>query len=184
MQYSIPRLKILGAALLISIMSTGAAHANLITLNYNFTASGFLPPGAPPSAAPFDPVTGSFSLTFDNSADITNSSAIIANISMPVTGGIVFSYVQSSDLLILGGSLSGANSYTDGTNDFVWGIDGASTILSPRKFSYTTSNFGFWDSTNIVLTPAGAAVPETGSSVMLLGLALAGMAAARRARFA
>lgn len=177
MKYSIPRIKILGATLLISLLGVGAADATLITLNYNFTASGFLPGGAP-----FDPVTGSFSLTFDNSAGIEDSSAITASISLPITGSILFSYNSDFDTLYMGANGTSLG-IASGTNDFSFVIQQVSTTPVPQTFFYTNeSNMSLaWAATSIVLTPAGgSAVPETSSSLGLLALAVTALGLVRR----
>ena len=47
-------------ALLVFGMSVASAHAAPITLTFDFKATGFA------AGAPVEPVTGSFSITFDN----------------------------------------------------------------------------------------------------------------------
>jgi hypothetical protein len=176
MKYTIPSLKILGAALLISLLGAGAAHATLITLNYNFTGSGF------PAGAPFDPVTGSFSLTFDNSADITNSSAITASISIPVTGSILFSYNATFDFVELGAN-GVTNGVTNGTNDFGFRLHNVSTTptFESHPFDYTQQGVnGIFVAQNFALRPPGAGVPDTSSSLGLLALGVTALGLVRR----
>ena len=68
-------------------LSATAAQASPITLDYNFTASGFAFADTP------DPITGSFSITFDNSIDITDQQgSLFVTLSEPFPSFEVFTY--------------------------------------------------------------------------------------------
>ncbi len=85
----------LGAALVLG--GAGLAEAALITRTYNVTASGFV------AGAPVDPVTGSFTVTFDNASDIladTTSGITVNSLNIAVASGVGFNHSVSSDLLI------------------------------------------------------------------------------------
>ena len=67
-------------------LGTASANAAVITLNDTFSASGF---GA---GAPFDPVTGEFSITFDNLGSFKSTAATISS-NVSLTGAsAVFNY--------------------------------------------------------------------------------------------
>ncbi|HEX3486731.1 MAG TPA: PEP-CTERM sorting domain-containing protein [Micropepsaceae bacterium] len=145
--------------------SSVAANATVITLNDTFIASGF---GA---GAPFDPVTGSFSLTFDNSADITDGTAITASISIPVSGGIEFNYVKISDVLQIGGLLGGVSTISGISDDFFFNIRNVSTLPKFDGMAYSSSKsttVAFATATGSV---AATSVPEP-STLMLFGAGL------------
>src|SRR3954471_21157597 len=92
------------AAPLLAIGLAGApANAAIINVNSDFVASGFGP------GAPVDPVTGAFSVTFDNSSSILNSvSDLTASIDISVDA-IGFNYDAQSDMLIVGGLFGGVD---------------------------------------------------------------------------
>ena len=147
-------------------ISAATAKANTITLNYDFSASGF------PSGAPVDPVTGSFSVTFDDTLIYTDeTSGIVVNLNIPVGSPPAFNYAPAVDVLYIFGSL-------DTPDNFLMVIGGASTA-SPNLslFRYTSSSFPdqkFFPE-ELELTPS---VPEP-ATLSLLGLGLASMGARR-----
>jgi len=156
-------------------MSAASARANTITLNYDFSASGF------PAGAPVDPVTGSFSVTFDNATDLIDvtSGITLTGLNIALDSAPSFTYLQSIDALSIGGLENGASDAVSLTNDFVLVLQNVSTAPSLAVLGYTqvsagpTAGFiGFG-----TLTPT-APVPEP-ASLTLLGLGLAGMGARR-----
>jgi len=164
------------AALVLGISST-AAQASLITLSYDFTASGFLPAGAP-----VDPVTGSFFVMFDNSADIINDTNItITNLNIALGSPASFTYLSGGDSLFVGGLDAGALDFVPETDDFVLGIGNASTsAIFGAALDYSQAGIEgekkSFQSTDIALTPSAVAEPAT---LSLFGLGLAGMGVRR-----
>ena len=87
-------------------ISSVTAKANTITLNYDFSASGF------GIGAPVDPVTGSFSVTFDADANFIGdetSGIVVSNLNIPLDSAPSFTYVNAANVLYIGGS-AGAHS--------------------------------------------------------------------------
>ena len=151
-------------------ISSATANANTITLNYDFSASGF------GIGAPVDPVTGSFSVTFDDTVidTVETSGIVVSNLNIALDSAPSFSYHQPGDVLYIGGSANGIFGFPAGTNDFAMAIGGASTP-SPNLFvfAYSTSlpesTFGPVVE-SLVLTPT---VPEP-ATITLFGLGLTG----------
>jgi PEP-CTERM motif len=151
----------------------GSAHAALITINDSFIASGL-------SGGSTDPITGSFDISFDNSVSITGGTPISASINIPVDGSIEFDYIKSGDLLVIGGSDNGAGTVSHNTNDFSLVIANVSTSPAFADFAEAeASASGLFVAATGSLTPAPASAPEP-ASLALLGVAIGGLAAARR----
>lgn len=105
------RLTALAVAAVLGIWVAGTAQAAIISGTYSFTAIGFENnPGFGGSGG----LAGSFTFSFDNSADIDDSDALTVDsltldgVATALFGPIVFSYDASSDRLNIGGQQSGA----------------------------------------------------------------------------
>src|SRR4051812_291307 len=101
----------LGFAILMAAMSP--VRAATISHTYTFSAS---------AGGPFDPFVGSFSLTFDNSADIsdisTGTTAGITLLTQPagftLGSPLAFFYTKASDSIGIGGLNAGVFSLVPG----------------------------------------------------------------------
>ncbi len=168
--------KSIGVGLLALGLSGGVAQAATVTVNDNFTMSGF------GIGAPVDPVTGSFSVTFDNTADIIDGTGITATINTAVDGVFEFTYYASLDQLLVGGSANGASGVGSGTNDFLLTINTASTDPSALLFDYIAGGSAAFTATSLT-NSFSTDVPEP-ASVLLFAMGCVGLAAARSRRAA
>jgi hypothetical protein len=147
-------------------ISAGSAQAAPITLKYDFVAAGFFPGGAP-----VDPVTGSFSVTFDDTStlvDVTTGISI-TNLNISLDSSPAFTYFSDIDRLVIGGLQDGALIGGGGSNDFHLGVDDVSTNPAFLEFWYVQTGKITFTALSGILTPS--AVPEPATfSLFALGL--------------
>jgi hypothetical protein len=149
-------------------------EAATITLNYDFVANGFFPEGAP-----VDPVTGSFSVTFDNTNTAFNVTRDISitNLNIALDGSPAFTYFSDFDFLVIGGLPNGALIVGVGFNDFHLGVRDVSTNPVFFEFSYShTGAITNFTALSGRLTPSTVPEPVT---LSLLSLGLVSFAASR-----
>ncbi len=120
------------------------AAAMPITLTIDFSASGFQ------AGAPYDPVTGNVTLTFDTAVSVSDQTTGITlnSLSIPLNvATIAYDYVALApgnfiDRLVIGGSQYGAAGLFPGVPDFALEIDGiAGGTPSFTGVSYTATGF-------------------------------------------
>ena len=173
------------------ILALSPASAATVSDLVTFSATNFQTINVP---APVDPVTGSFSITFDPTLNYTNSTTGISLNSLNIALGstLSFTYDHSTDFLQVGGLADGAASiqYSPSTDDFwlqIYGLGGVvplafnqlgytQTSVSTYNLFYTLNQTG-----TVSATPITAAVPEPSTwAMMLLGFAGIGFMAYRR----
>jgi hypothetical protein len=149
--------KMLAIALL-ALISISPTRAAIVTNTYQVTASGFSALHGSTAAPPVDPVQLAFTISFDNSAPITNSTSNITLIAlnMPNEDPLIYSYY--SDNLTVGDSAS-AGLIVTGHANFELIIQNISTTPTFGELFYT------------VKTPANVAgdVFGTGTGTVIVG---------------
>jgi PEP-CTERM motif len=185
-------------------MGAGAANAALVHDLVTFTASDFIV-GEGANPAPADPVTGSFTISFDPTLTYTDQTAGITLDSLNITLGsaLSFSYspttipgVISADELIVGGVFDGAAKvqYTPSTDDFWLFITNYTTSPTFDQLGYSQTSvssdnlFYTVDGTGTVSVTSVVSTPEPSTWAMLLlgfaGLGFLGYRQAEKARVA
>jgi len=194
---------ILSTGLAVGLLAsmTTAANAVVISQTYAFTASGFTDYGPHVGLpAPFDVVSGSFTLTFDTApGDQTDQSVglVMNSLSMPVSDGspnnpsdptIGWTYRVTSDSLAIGGMYQGVGTLSKGSfpnDDFYLSINDISTAPKFVNFSYASKTANaFFKASDIAMTitsTSTSAAPEPASwALMLVGFGGAGSILRRR----
>jgi hypothetical protein len=113
------------AAAVSGILTLSPASAATVSDLVTFSATDFQTINAP---APVDPVTGSFTLSFDPTLDYTDSTTGISLTSLNIALGstLSFTYNHTSDFLQVGGLFDGAGTIqiAPSTDDFFLQIFG------------------------------------------------------------
>jgi hypothetical protein len=135
------------------------AQAEIITFSADFVASGFNP------AAPVDPVTGTFSVTFDNSSNLMEQTRGVRvwNLNFPIDSAPGFAYGAEADAFILGGVTNGVQTLVPDTDDFILSILNLSTHPTPVEFVYTRKGSDAFYKGSLTVTPT----PEPAAVVLL-----------------
>ena len=191
------------ASVLLAGVGTVEANAATVTDLVTFTASSFT--SAFGQAVPTDPVTGSFTITFDPTQTYTDETAGITLNTLNITLGsaLAFDYSPTgngngvADELVVGVMSAGAAAvYLSPTvyNDFYLQILKFSSSPTFQQLGYTTAsttadtNYFYTPNPggigSVTVTPVTPGVPEASTWVMMLlgfaGLGYAGIAGSRK----
>lgn len=182
------RHRLLAAIVLGAAFLAGSAHAAIVSGTYSFSGTGF--------SNGFPDFSGSFTVSFDNGANITNSTALTVNTLSPNRFGTIgFSYSAVSDILTFGGKddsggvtgLAGLGYFqATGLEDFYFNVNLASTA-APSLRDLVVNNqgqAGRASSVTFTFTPASdppVGVP-TPNALSLVAAGLLGLGIVRRRR--
>ena len=171
------------------LASLSTAQAAIVELNFDLEISEFSVASGAVADAPFDPVFLSFSVSFDDTSDILDSTAgLTASASIPTAAAIAYTYLASNRSFFLGvtnnpesaGTVGTVRQVFSGTNDWglIIGLKQAEPFLD--AFFYSTEGaVTLWRS--VTLEQVTSEVPEPGV-LALFGVGLIGMGFARRRR--
>jgi hypothetical protein len=182
------------AAVLAAPLIGASAQAATISDLVSFTASGFSTSGG---AVPVDPVTGSFTITFDPTQTYTDQTAGISLNSLNISLGSTLSFSYSPtgtnpDELIVGGLFDGASTvqYSPPTDDFWLFITtftasptfdqvGYAQVSAGPNIFFTDAGAG--GTGTVSVTPVTSGAPEPATWAMML-IGFGGLGASLRMR--
>jgi hypothetical protein len=165
------------AVLLLTLSMVSQATASTMTYDVTFSSPYF------DVGAPVNPVTGSFTITFDPTQTYTNATSVTMtslNIALGSAPGFDYPY-GAPDLLVVGGLENGVLGVAAGTNDFVLVIQEFTThpFLSGMQLQYSQAGTTVWNTFALTGTVTAVPLPPT---VLLLGSGLLGLVGWRRFR--
>jgi PEP-CTERM motif len=186
-----------------AIGGVGAASAAVVHDLVTFSASNFTV-GSGSDPAPVDPVTGSFTITFDTAVDHTDQTTGITLDSLNITLGSPLSFSYSTTgtfagILIVGGLENGASvvQFNPSTDDFWLFINDFATAPSFKQLGYSQTSVSINNlfftpdpggTGSVTVTPITGGVPEPSTWAMMLagfaGLGFLGYRQAAKARVA
>lgn len=178
--------KKLGLLLVALAMATPSAGAAIISRTYDFSATDFFVVAGSTSEPTVDPVVGRLSITFDSSADISDSANgttdgfVLHSINIPVAPS-GYSYLAERDMMVIGGLNFGVGAVGLDQNDWVITILDFSSSPNGVGFAFAPASAGdppAWHTFLVTVTRV-APVAEPGT-LALLGLGLAGLSLSRR----
>ncbi|MGO9622215.1 MAG: VPLPA-CTERM sorting domain-containing protein [Desulfobaccales bacterium] len=167
------------AALIMALPMVPQASATLVNDLVTFSATNFTSFPVGGTSVP-DPVTGSFTITFDNSASVstpttgTTTGISYVSLNIPLASALSFSYYQPTDFLYVGGLANGpaAIQISPGNDDFYLQISNFTsatpTFVQLGYAEYTGDYFYTTSAVGQGLTVGPAPVPLPGTLPLVL----------------
>ncbi|WP_108812612.1 PEPxxWA-CTERM sorting domain-containing protein [Sphingorhabdus sp. Alg231-15] len=161
---------LLAAAAAACLSVPSVASAAIITETLGITGSDYQLSFGDPSASPVDPTSIIFSVTFDNSADISGTTTGLNILSATLPYAAQFAYSSGSDTLTLATNAN-PNSCGNPAESFCIFINSFSTAPNASFVQQSTASGGYWRANTV----ATSAVPEPATwAFMILGFGAMG----------
>jgi PEP-CTERM motif len=161
------RVGLAAAAAVLAGLVPASASAAVVIRTYTFKASNFFLAAATPPVAP---VTGSFTIGFDDAANIFDAPGTVTNsLNIPVDSPILFTHETGPfGFVRFGGSQNGSGTLVLGTNDILFQYSLTfGGVLFYSSSSTPSANF-FTTDVTVTVTDGISAVPEPSSWAMML----------------
>ena len=161
----------LGTAVI--VLFSVSASAATITDKVMFNANNFVP-----APSPTDPVTGTFTITFDptlNYADTTNG-IVLDSLNIKLGSAISFNYNSTTDKLSVVGIANGTDDiqFAPATDDFFLSINGF-VSGNPAFDEMVYAQAGATDNLFSATKPSGSVTPVTAVPGPIVGAGLPGL---------
>jgi hypothetical protein len=139
-----------------------------------FSATTFVPEGL--GSPPVDPVTGSFSFTYDPLQSYSGSTDVVLNLlNINLGSTLAFNYDPVAKRVTIGGDQVGVTGIQSGSNDIYLRVDLFPGGIAPYAGYAQTSVLDSFFTHDVTYTVATVAATPVPSSVLMLMTAFAGL---------
>ncbi len=163
------------------LVPSGVANAAIVTDTLEVNASNFFSFTSPDLIAPYDTVTFRFSITFDNSGDLEQTTDGLTVLSNTLPFGAAYAYSSDFDILSIGTNPGPSScSATNVGGNFCFFLRGVSANNPSLDLFTYSDGFELFDSVTVSVTRL-AAVPEPATwAFMIFGFGAIGGAMRRQ----
>lgn len=175
-------MRILGLAAAAMLGVVALAHnasAGTVTTTVTFSATNFVAESFGGGPAPVDPVSGSFSFTYDPSQSYSDSTDIVKNLlNINLGSTLAFNYDPVAKRVTIGGELAGVTGVQFGSNDIYLRVDLFPGGIAPYAGYSQASVLDAFFTHDVTYTVATVAATPVPSSLLMLMTAFAGVGGA------